>query len=180
MALRVPEVVWWKPLHLVERTWLLVSAGFLLLLSASMVVWHAYLPVDNPGTSYKVAPEQFRAAAQAFIAQYRVGSEHGVAVVRPPEGGVAYLMASRFQWTPILKLKKGKTYHIYASSLDVNHGLSLLGVFQGEFSMNFQVVPGYINVLTVTPASTGEFEIICNQYCGLAHHLMSGRLIVTE
>jgi cytochrome c oxidase subunit 2 len=34
--------------------------------------------------------------------------------------------------------------------------------------------------MTLTPADAGEFTILCNEYCGLGHHLMVGKLIVTE
>src|SRR5579875_1269356 len=76
-------------------------------------------------------------ASAAFIQRYQVGTDHGLPVVRPPAGGIGYLLAMRFQWTPILELAKGKTYHLYVSSVDVQHGLSIQPI-----NMNFQVVPG--------------------------------------
>ena len=39
---------------------------------------------------------------------------------------------------------------------------------------------GYDHVLTITPTSAGEFSIVCNEFCGIGHHLMTGRLIVEE
>jgi cytochrome c oxidase subunit 2 len=33
-------------------------------------------------------------------------------------------------------------------------------------------------VLTITPTSTGVFPIICNEFCGIGHHMMTGRIIV--
>jgi cytochrome c oxidase subunit 2 len=33
-------------------------------------------------------------------------------------------------------------------------------------------------VLTITPTSTGIFPIICNEFCGIGHHMMTGRIIV--
>jgi cytochrome c oxidase subunit 2 len=44
--------------------------------------------------------------------------------------------------------------------------------------MNFQILPGYDHVLTLTPTSEGEFTIICNEFCGIGHHLMTGRILV--
>jgi cytochrome c oxidase subunit II len=35
-------------------------------------------------------------------------------------------------------------------------------------------------VLTVTPEKVGEYSIICNEYCGLGHHAMIGRIIVVD
>jgi cytochrome c oxidase subunit 2 len=44
--------------------------------------------------------------------------------------------------------------------------------------VNFQVVPGYDYALRVKPNAHGEFSIICNEFCGVGHHLMTGRVIV--
>ena len=35
-------------------------------------------------------------------------------------------------------------------------------------------------MLTLTPTEAGEFGIICNEFCGVGHHPMTGRIIVTE
>jgi cytochrome c oxidase subunit 2 len=40
------------------------------------------------------------------------------------------------------------------------------------------VVPGYVTQFTVTFDRAGEYLIACNEYCGVGHHMMSGKLIV--
>jgi len=35
-------------------------------------------------------------------------------------------------------------------------------------------------VMTLTPQDTGKFSIVCNEYCGIGHHTMIGKLIVRE
>jgi cytochrome c oxidase subunit II len=40
------------------------------------------------------------------------------------------------------------------------------------------VVPGYEHVIKVTPNQSGTFSIVCNEYCGINHHTMVGRLYV--
>jgi cytochrome c oxidase subunit 2 len=175
MALTPPEQVWWRPLDRTERVWVIASAAFLLLLFSTIPAWDVFSPVNTPAVSYRVAPERFNQEALAFIQRYQVGTDHGLPVVRPPAGGIGYLLAMRFQWTPILELAKGKTYHLYVSSVDVQHGLSIQPI-----NMNFQVVPGYVTVLTLTPTTSGVYTIVCNQYCGLGHQLMAGRILVKE
>jgi cytochrome c oxidase subunit 2 len=175
MPIAAPERIWWKPLSRAERVWVVTGVSFLLLLSVSMPIWHAYGAADNPEISYRISPEEFARVAQDFIRRYQVGTYKGIPVVRPPAGASAYLIAQRFQWSPILELKKGETYHIYLSATDVQHGLSLQPV-----NMNFQVVPGYASLLTLTPTEAGVYTILCNQYCGVGHHLMAGRVIVKE
>jgi len=80
-----------------------------------------------------------------------------------------------FAWTPILKLRKGAEYTLHLSALDVNHGFNLYPV-----NVNFQVVPGYDYGLRVTPTEAGDFRIVCNEFCGIGHHTMVGRVIVTD
>ena len=45
-------------------------------------------------------------------------------------------------------------------------------------NMNFQVVPGYDHVLTIKPTAPGEYPIICNEFCGIGHQQMVGKIIV--
>jgi cytochrome c oxidase subunit 2 len=40
------------------------------------------------------------------------------------------------------------------------------------------VLPGYDYVLTVTPTTTGEFYVVCNEFCGIGHHQMVGKILV--
>ena len=85
------------------------------------------------------------------------------------------LIARQFEWWPILELENGKQYRFHIGSTDVQHGFSLQPV-----NINLQIHPGYEMVLTAEPNKTGEFPIICNEYCGLGHHLMVGRVNVVE
>jgi cytochrome c oxidase subunit 2 len=59
--------------------------------------------------------------------------------------------------------------------MDLQHGFSLQ-----PLNMNFQILPGYDHVLTLTPTSAGEFSIVCNEFCGIGHHAMTGRILVVE
>jgi cytochrome c oxidase subunit 2 len=61
------------------------------------------------------------------------------------------------------------------SSIDLQHGFSLQPV-----NINVQVHPGYDMVMTITPNQAGTFGIVCNEYCGLGHHTMTGRIYVVD
>jgi cytochrome c oxidase subunit 2 len=47
-------------------------------------------------------------------------------------------------------------------------------------NINIQVHPNYEMVLTITPNETGVFGVVCNEFCGIGHHLMVGRIYVVE
>lgn len=175
MSLNVPERVWWKPLGWQEKLWVTVSLVWCLVLFLMMPIWMAVGKQNNPTETYRVSPARFLEAASAIIAKHKVGEQSGIPVVRPPGGSDVYLVARMWQWHPVLELKKGETYRLHVSSMDLQHGLSIQ-----PLNMNFQVLPGYDYVLTVTPTKAGEYSVICNEYCLIGHHNMTGKIIVTE
>ena len=174
-ALTEPERVWWKPLGRDEKIWLAVGLAWCLFMFSVMWWWPLVGDQTTPIESYRIDSELFAQRVEAFIAAHRVGEVGGVPVVRPPAGTDIYLEARAFQFRPVLELKQGETYRILLSSTDYQHGFSLQ-----PLNLNFQVLPGYLYVIHLTPRETGEFPLICNEYCGLGHHVMTGRIIVTE
>ncbi len=177
-ALAKPRGVWWERLGPDERlwVWLTVIWGVAMFLMIAFV-WPLVGEEQNRLSSYRVDPATFAAQTEAFIGRYTVGEIDGVPVVAPPPGSDVYLEARAFAWEPVIQLKRGETYRFLISSRDVQHGFSLV---MPPHSINVQVLPGYVTVLELTPEKAGEFPLLCNEYCGLGHHLMIGRIIVTE
>jgi cytochrome c oxidase subunit II len=168
-----PKERWWAPLGPDERRWLTIAFVWCLVLFSGMYVWLAIGDQQTPIESYRIDPEVFRAEVDAFVEEFQVDEIEGAAIVEPPPGGDVYLHANQFAFRPVLKLQKDETYRLLVSSTDVQHGLSLQPT-----NLNFQVLPGYLYVIRITPDETGEFPIICNEYCGLGHHLMTGLIVV--
>jgi len=167
--------IWWRPAHRSEKVWVGIAFGWCMVLFAMMPLWHLKGGQNPAGTRSRVEPAAFQARLQEFIAEYQVGLENGVPVVAPPPGSDVYLMGQMWTWTPVLRLQKDAEYTLHLSSRDLNHGFSLY-----PFNVNFQVVPGYDYGLTVTPTEAGEFRIVCNEFCGIGHHLMVGKVVVEE
>ena len=130
----------------------------------------------SSGESYSVKPADFIKRTEKFILA-NTGAESlledGIAPIVPAPPGEVYLIAKQFQWFPILKLRAGETYRLHISSVDFLHGFSLL-----PMNMNFQVVPGYDHVLTIKPMAPGVYPIVCNEFCGVGHQNMVGKIIV--
>jgi len=172
------ERLWWKhPIDRVEGTWILIALTWCLIMFAMMVGWHIYGKQNLSTETYKTTPEKFSGKAQAVVDKYTVRKEKfgdkELPVVHPPEGGDVYLIGRLWDWWPIVELEKGKTYRLHLTSMDYNHGFSLQPT-----NINIQVVPGYEHVVKVTPNQSGTFSIVCNEYCGIGHHTMVGRLYV--
>lgn len=60
-------------------------------------------------------------------------------------------------------------------SLDVNHSL-----FIPAFRVKEDVVPGYNNYMWFRPIIKGTFDILCSEYCGLAHSAMLSKVVVMD
>jgi cytochrome c oxidase subunit 2 len=174
-AIVSPTGVWWKPADKQEKRWITISFIWCMILFAMMPLWHIKGGQNPTGIRSKVVPSDFVARTARFIEEYKVGEDSGYPVVAPPAGSDIYLTGRMWSWTPVLKLKKDTEYILHLSSADVNHGFSLFPI-----NINIQVVPGYDYALRVTPNASGEFKIICNEFCGIGHHTMVGKIIVEE
>lgn len=177
MAISPPtERIWWKePIARVELIWIVIAFVWGLIMFFMMIYWHGAGEQNLSSEAYKIKPQAFAMKAQTMIDQYTVRQEGSFPVVRPPPGSDVYLIARLWQWWPILELEKDQSYRLHLSSMDWQHGFSLQPV-----NINVQVHPGYEHVLTVTPDQAGEFSIVCNEYCGLGHHTMLGKIFVTD
>lgn len=167
--------IWWKPAHGTEKVWVTIAFVWCMVLFAMMPFWHVRGGQNPSGIRSRVEPAAFQARVEEFIAEYRVGESNGVPVVEPPPGSDVYLLGRMWAWTPVLRLQRNAEYTLHLSSIDVNHGFNLY-----PFNVNFQVVPGYDYGLKVTPTEAGDFRIVCNEFCGVNHHLMVGRVIVVD
>jgi cytochrome c oxidase subunit 2 len=59
------------------------------------------------------------------------------------------------------------------ASADVLHG-----VHAPYTNMSTMIVPGYVSELTTRFPKTGEFPLLCNEYCGLGHDHMWARMTI--
>lgn len=172
------DKVWWnEPIEKTELIWISIVFVWGVFMTFMMPYWHVVGDQNLSNETYRVTPEQFMAKAQGVVDQFTVG-EYGpqkTPIVRPPAGSDVYLVARLWSWWPVLELEKGKSYRVHMSSLDWQHGFSLQPA-----NINVQVVPDYEYVVTLTPDEVGEYSIICNEYCGIGHHLMIGKILVVE
>lgn len=175
MAIYEPERVWWNPLSKDERIWVALALIWMLVSFIFMPIYHLVGAQNPPAETYAVSAGDFDKLVEGMVEKYKVGEENGIPVVRPSADEPVYIRASMWQWYPIVELEKGKTYRLNLSSMDIQHGFSLQPI-----NINLMVFPGYDYVATITPTTTGEFHIICNEFCGVGHHMMVGKLYVKE
>ena len=68
---------------------------------------------------------------------------------------------------------RGLIRSLIATSRDVVHGLIVPGA-----NVNTMLLPGQVARVTARFDRPGEYPMICHEYCGIAHHTMSGKIIV--
>jgi cytochrome c oxidase subunit 2 len=170
------ERIWWnEPVGKQELVWIGIALIWCLIMFFMMPYWHIYGKQNLSNEAYQTTPQHFQAKVDAMVEKYKVGEEAGIPIVRPPAGSDIYMLGRLWQWYPILELEKDQSYRLHLSSMDWQHGFSLQPV-----NINLQIVPGYEMVITMTPDQSGEFTVICNEYCGIGHHTMLGKIYVKE
>jgi cytochrome c oxidase subunit 2 len=179
MAIHPPEErLWWNvPVPRGELIWIAVAFLWGLVMFFMMIYWHLEGRQNLSNEAYRIDPELFSERTEAMAAEFTVREEGdtGYPVVHPPPGSDVYMLARMWEWWPVLELEKGQSYRLHLSSLDLQHGFSLQPT-----NINLQIHPGYDMVLTVTPDQAGVFSVVCNEYCGVGHHTMVGRIHVVE
>ncbi|MBT4068768.1 MAG: cytochrome C oxidase subunit II [Candidatus Marinimicrobia bacterium] len=187
MSVFIPERNWWaQPLGKDEKLWLKVCVLTAIILFLMMPLYNLTGHQNPSHEGYKVSPERFNQLTEDFVAKNKVRDEvvkqrfgtteveMKIPVVHPGPGVKdIYLRARAWEFYPILELEEGREYRVHMSSMDYQHGFSL----QPQ-NINFQILSGYDLVVTMTPRETGEFYVICNEYCALGHHTMIGKIIV--
>jgi cytochrome c oxidase subunit 2 len=94
-----------------------------------------------------------------------------------PDGTIEIRMAAiMFAFAPNeVHVPAGRPIRFRLTSADVTHGFLISGT-----NANAMVIPGYITQFTTVFKRPGDYLIVCHEFCGNGHHVMSGRLIVEE
>lgn len=72
-----------------------------------------------------------------------------------------------------IEVPVGATVNFIMTSKDVVHGMQII-----DTNVNAMVMPGQIQKVSQTFDTPGEYLILCNEYCGAGHQLMSATVTV--
>ena len=159
-------------------TWL-TTLGIIAMLAPGLVVWHKYVNVPKDALNVEVVAYQWGW-------KYRLPGEDGnlgktdikfVSSENPfglnlddPNGKDDLLVDDGD-----LHLQINKPVKFLLRSLDVLHNF-YVPQFRGKMDM----VPGLVTFYWLTPIRTGDFEVLCAEFCGTGHYAMRGRVFVDE
>jgi cytochrome c oxidase subunit 2 len=74
---------------------------------------------------------------------------------------------------PEMHLPVDQPVKILLRSKDVLHNFTV-----AQFRVKMDLVPGISTYMWLTPTRTGDFDVLCEELCGMAHHTMRGRVVV--
>jgi cytochrome c oxidase subunit 2 len=176
MSLLSPAEGWFhKKVARDEKMWMVIALLLCIMLFVWMIMWHVYGKQNPSNITYRTSTAEYAKLSEAYTKKNMIGADKGIPVVRPEANSDVMVMAEMWRWSPVLILQKDESYNLHISSKDVMHGLSIQPV-----NMNFQIYPGYDYVLKFKPTEAGEYKIICNEFCGIGHHTMIGKIVVIE
>lgn len=129
----------------------------------------------------------FHAGAHPPSAQVYINQEHVDEIAPFDNPGVhkvegedwdyeIVVIASAFMFNPMeFEVPLGSKVKFIATTKDVVHGFQIAGT-----NINMMLEPGYVSEFVTTVDKTGEFLILCNEYCGVGHTAMSSKLKVVD
>ena len=148
-----------------ERIWMWAATAIIVLFLGAIFVTAAAQAVQPPGHIETIDP--------ATVLSH---PEFGTPVVttRPDGSVVVPVVAGMFSFTPDpIEIPANVRVTFRLTSPDIIHGFQVVGT-----NANAMAIPGYVTQFSVTFPKPGEYTIACNEYCGLLHHNMVGKLVV--
>ena len=75
----------------------------------------------------------------------------------------------------VVHLPIGRNVKVNLRSKDVLHNFTVT-----QFRVKMDLVPGLVSYLWLKPTKVGEFEVLCEELCGIGHFAMRGKVVVDE
>lgn len=149
--------------HIYEKVW--IGAGlFMILVFLSSVLFGALAQASAPPSHVETIDPRLARTDPRF-------AEPGVTLHADGSATVVGL-AQMFAFSMgEVRVPANRPVTFRLTSPDVVHGFQVVGT-----NGNAMVVPGYVTQFTTT-FEPGEYLVVCNEYCGIGHHVMQGTLI---
>ena len=89
---------------------------------------------------------------------------------------IVQVIARRFTFTPNeIVVKKGRPVVLEITSEDFVHGFNVPAL-----KLRADLPPGIVTRVRFTPEGVGQYDFVCDNFCGAGHEEMHGRIVVKE
>ncbi|HEY7677599.1 MAG TPA: cytochrome c oxidase subunit II [Candidatus Methylomirabilis sp.] len=151
--------------YLYELAWILPSVAIPVGMLVALLVTSFGAGIHLPGDHGRVEPTK--------VAQTAPFDKPGLVELGPGRYEVR-LTGQVWSFTPNeIRVPAGATVTFVATSRDVVHGF-----FIPRANVNVMLLPGQVARATARFEEPGEYPYFCHEYCGIAHHIMWGKVIV--
>ena len=155
------------------------TLGVIALLAPGLIVWNKFVTVPDDAVDIEVM-------AQQWFWNYRLPGKDGILgttdirnitdenpfgiTLDDPNGYDDILIQA-----DDLHILNNQPVKMNLRSIDVLHDF-----YVPQFRAKMDMVPGVVTYYWFTPIKTGNFEILCAEFCGTGHYAMRGRVLVDE
>ncbi|WP_026580748.1 cytochrome c oxidase subunit II [Bacillus sp. J33] len=147
-------------MHRSEKIWLFLSFGMIIGFMLITGYQTFALEMGPPSYGERIDPQK--------VDETEPFDQPGIKKIGENEYEVVMTLQV-FSFTPSeIEVPAGSTVHFTLTSKDVVHGFQV-----AETNLNAMVVPGYIQKITQKFDKPGEYLVLCNEYCGAGHQMMS-------
>jgi cytochrome c oxidase subunit 2 len=156
-------------MHKLEKIWLIFGLAALIVFLSTIGVSAFYLGNKPPSCLTTIDPEK--------VDQTAPFNKPGLHKVEGKDWDYELVyVAQAFAYNPTqVTVPLGAKVRVIATTKDVVHGFEVAGT-----NINMMLEPGYVSEYTTTFDKEGEYLIVCNEYCGTGHHLMSSKIEVKK
>lgn len=152
-------------MHRYEEIWLILSVSMLILFMLVTGYQTFALGMGPPSNKETLDPQKVDVTAPF--------DNPGIFETGDNEYEVIMVLQT-FGFTPTeIEIPLGAKVTFTMTSKDVIHGFQVAGT-----NLNAMVMPGYIQKATQTFSKPGEYLVLCNEYCGIGHQMMSTTITV--
>ncbi|MDR6999083.1 cytochrome c oxidase subunit II [Neobacillus niacini] len=147
-------------MHLDEKIWLTLSFGMIMIFMLITGYQAFALEMGPPSNMETIDPQKVDQTAPFDKPGVKQIGEHEYEVV---------MTLQAFSFNPgNIEIPAGSTVHFTLTSKDVVHGFEVAGT-----NLNTMIVPGHIQKITQKFEKPGTYLVLCNEYCGAGHQMMS-------
>ncbi|MGD2069969.1 MAG: cytochrome c oxidase subunit II [Gemmatimonadota bacterium] len=151
--------------HHYEKAFLWLGAVMLVVFGITLIITSVAMGIHLPGQVQRLDPSEVR--------QMEPFDDPGVFQTGENEYQVVLLgFAWAFQPNEI-RVPAGAEVTFVATSTDVIHGLHI-----EKSRVNMMLIPGQVARNTYVFKEPGRYLMVCHEFCGSGHHIMSGEVIV--
>lgn len=158
---------------------LATSLGVAAMLAPGLFVWADFVQVPEEAHEVEVLGQQWQWSFRYPGADGVLGAadsqhitpENPFGMVEDDPAGRDDVLVSGQQ----MHLPVDRPVKLLLRSKDVLHDYAV-----AQFRVKMDLVPGSVTYMWLTPTVTGTYDILCEELCGLGHHVMRGKVVVDD